>query len=112
VTNARVCKGVGQDWAPESHFMFPGVQKSVREQILTLPSELPFGELDSQWTLKFSEGNFKGQNSSAWKVPYIIEKLLKRRCLKWARITRLDTWNTSYGQKRAESQNGSLTPNQ
>jgi len=26
-----------------------------------------------------------------WKF-YIIEKLLKRRCLKWARMTHLDIW--------------------
>jgi hypothetical protein len=35
-----------------------------------------------------------------WRVIYIIEKLLKLRCLKWARITHLDIWNTSYGQKK------------
>jgi hypothetical protein len=34
------------------------------------------------------------------KVPYIIEKILERRCLKWARMTQLDIWNTSYGQKK------------
>jgi len=33
-------------------------------------------------------------------VPYIIEKLLKLRCMKWARIVHLDIWNTSYGQKK------------
>jgi hypothetical protein len=35
-----------------------------------------------------------------WNVPYIIEKLLKRRCLKWACMTHLGTYNTSYGQKK------------
>jgi hypothetical protein len=34
-------------------------------------------------------------------VIYIIRKLLKRRCLKWVRITHLDIWNTSYGQKKS-----------
>jgi hypothetical protein len=33
-------------------------------------------------------------------VLYIIENLFKRRCLKLARITHLDIWNTSYGQKK------------
>jgi hypothetical protein len=37
----------------------------------------------------------------AWRVIYIIRKLLKRRCLKWVRITHLDIWNTSYGQKKS-----------
>jgi hypothetical protein len=31
---------------------------------------------------------------------YINGKLLKRRCLKWARIAHLDIWNTSYDQKK------------
>jgi hypothetical protein len=29
-----------------------------------------------------------------------LENLLECRCLKWARMTHLDTWNTSYGQKK------------
>jgi hypothetical protein len=33
-------------------------------------------------------------------VFYIIEKILERRCLKWARIAHLDIWNTSYDQKK------------
>jgi len=41
----------------------------------------------------------------ACSVLYIIGKLLKHRCLKWARIAHLDIWNTSYGQKKV----GSLT---
>jgi hypothetical protein len=35
-----------------------------------------------------------------WRVFYIIGKFLERRCLKWARMTHLDTSNTSYGQKK------------
>jgi hypothetical protein len=31
VTKARACKGVGLEEAWESHFMFLGVQESVRE---------------------------------------------------------------------------------
>jgi hypothetical protein len=33
---------------------------------------------------------------------YIIEKLLKCRCLKWARMTHLDICNTSYGKKKGQ----------
>jgi hypothetical protein len=40
-----------------------------------------------------------------WKVPYIIGKPLKRRSLKWARITHLDIWNTSYGQNKGWESN-------
>jgi hypothetical protein len=73
-----------------SHLMLLGMQKSVREWTLTFPSELPFWELESQWTFKFLEGNCRGQNSLDWDVPYIIEKFLKHRCLKWACMTHLD----------------------
>jgi len=38
-------------------------------------------------------------------VIYIIEKLLERRCLKWARIAHLGIWNTSYGQKKGMKSN-------
>jgi len=31
---------------------------------------------------------------------YTIRNLLKLRCLKWARMTHLNIWNTSYGQKK------------
>jgi hypothetical protein len=36
---------------------------------------------------------------------YINGKLLKRRCLKWARIAHLDIWNTSYDQKKGRESN-------
>jgi hypothetical protein len=40
-----------------------------------------------------------------WRILYIIGKLLKRRCLKWARMTHLDISNTSYGQKKGRESN-------
>jgi len=51
------------------------------------------------------ENDFRGQNSTACDFFYIIEKLLEGRCLKWARITHLDIWNTSYGQKKGRESN-------
>jgi hypothetical protein len=36
---------------------------------------------------------------------YIIGKLLKHKCLKWARMTHSDIWNTSYGQKKGRESN-------
>jgi hypothetical protein len=30
---------------------------------------------------------------------------LEHRCLKWVRMTHLDTWNTSYGQKKGQESN-------
>jgi hypothetical protein len=48
-----------------------------KEWTLTLPSELPCWELESQWTHESSEHDCKGQNPSPWKLLYIIGKLLK-----------------------------------
>jgi hypothetical protein len=60
---------------------------------------------ESQWTPESLEGNCKGQNPLDWKVLYIIENILKFRCLKWAHMTHLDIWNTSYGQKKGQKSN-------
>ncbi len=91
--------------AREAHLIFSRVQEIVREWTLTLPSDLPLGELESIRTPESSRRNCRGQNPLEWKVLYIIEKLLKRRCLKWACITHLDIWNTSYGQKKGWESN-------
>jgi len=74
----------------EAHFILSGVQESVKEWTLTLPRQLPLGELESRRTLESLGSDCKGQNPSVWRVLYIIGKLLKHRCLKWARITHLD----------------------
>jgi hypothetical protein len=85
--------------------MLPKVQKSVREWTLTPQRELPLLELEYRWTLEFSESNCKGQNSLNWSASYIIRKILERRCLKWARMTHLNIWSTSYGQKKGWESN-------
>ncbi len=104
-TKARGCKVAGEKGSPgvTSHVL--GSAKNVREWTLTLPSELPFWELESQWISKLSKGNFRDQNPSVWRVLYIIGKLLKCRCLKWTHITHLNIWNTSYGQKKGQESN-------
>jgi hypothetical protein len=81
------------------------LKESVREWTLTFPWELPPWESESRWTLECLKSDCKGQNSMDWRVLYIIEKSLKRRCLKWARITHLDIWNISYGQKKGWESN-------
>ncbi len=77
----------------------------MREWTLTFPKEFSLLELKFWWIPKFLEGNCRGQNSMDWGVPYIIGKLLEPRCLKWARMTHLDIWNTSYGQKKGRESN-------
>jgi hypothetical protein len=61
--------------------------------------------MESRWTPKTSKSDCRGQTSLDCGVLYIIGKLLKRRYLKWARITHLDIWNTSYGQKKGRKSN-------
>jgi len=41
-------------------------------------------------TAKTSKSDLKGQNSMSCGALDMIEKLLERRCLKWARIAHLD----------------------
>ncbi len=35
-----------------------------------------------------------------WELPYTIRNILKHRCLKWACMVHLSTWNTSYGWEK------------
>jgi hypothetical protein len=90
--------------------MLLGVWKSVREWTPTLPSELLLWELASRWSPKSPKSNCKGQNPLNKKFPYIIEKLLELRCLKWVRMTHLDTSNISYGQKKSRESNWQSNP--
>jgi hypothetical protein len=61
--------------------------------------------MESRWTPKTSESDCRGQTSMDCEVLYINGKLLKRRCLKWARIAHSDICNTSYGQKKGRESN-------
>jgi hypothetical protein len=72
--------------------------------------ELPRWELESLWTPKSSESNWKEQNPSSWGVIYIIGKLLKRRCPKWARMTIWTFATQVMAKKKVESQIGSWLP--
>jgi hypothetical protein len=78
---------------------------SMREWTLTLPRQLPLWEVESRWTPETSESDCRGQTSMDCGVFYIIEKLLKRKYLKWALIAHLDIWNTSYDQKKGRESN-------
>jgi hypothetical protein len=68
----------------EAHLILPGVQENVREWTLTLPRQLSLGELDFPRTPEPLGNDYRCQNPLVWIVLYIIEKILKRRCLKWA----------------------------
>jgi hypothetical protein len=53
-------------------------------------------------TLKF---NCKGQNTLHCDVLCVIGKLSKLRCRKWARMSHLDIYSTSYGKKKGRESN-------
>jgi hypothetical protein len=77
----------------------------VREWTLTLPRQLPLWEMESRWTPETSETDLRGQISMACDALYNNGNLLKRRCLKWARIAHLNIWNASYDQKKVQESN-------
>jgi hypothetical protein len=89
ITKVKPCKGVGQKWSPRITFHAPKSVWMCEGMNPTLPSELPLWELEFWWILQFSEG--MGQNSLDWNILYKIGNVLEFRCLKWARMTHLDT---------------------
>ncbi len=56
-------------------------------------------------TPKTSEFNCRNQNTLHYRVLYIIGKLSKRRCRKWAHMSHLDICSTSYGKKKGRESN-------
>jgi hypothetical protein len=83
MTKARACKVVGQEEAREW-------RKVWRNEPSHSQESFHFGNLESQWIPESSEGNCRGQNPMDWGIIYIIEKILKLRCLKWAHMTHWD----------------------
>jgi hypothetical protein len=63
------------------------------------------GTRGSSGTLETSKFNCRGPNTLHWGVIYIIGKLLKCRCWKWARMSHLDIYNTNYGKKKGWESN-------
>jgi hypothetical protein len=63
------------------------------------------GNLESFGTPENSELDFRGQNTSHWGVLGIIGKVLKCRCPKWPRMSHLDIYSSSYGQKKGRESN-------
>jgi hypothetical protein len=63
------------------------------------------GTWESVGTPGTSKYNCRGQNTSHWGVLYIIRKLSKCKCRKWARMSHLDICSTSYGKKKDRESN-------
>jgi hypothetical protein len=68
--------------------------------------------MESRWSLKTLDSDFKGQNLMDCDAFYIIGKLLERKCLKWLALL-LWTFETQVmAKRRVESQTANLTPDQ
>jgi hypothetical protein len=123
-TKVRACKGVGQEGSPRITSHAPRNVGKCEGMNLHTPKWTPtlgVGVSMDSWIFKKRLGakthwieeflilskysNYKGQNPLDSKKNYIIKKLLEFRCLKWARMTHLDTSNTSYGQKKGRESN-------
>jgi hypothetical protein len=61
---------------------------------------LEMGTWEFVGTPKFLELGYRDQNTSHWGSIYIIGKLSKCRCRKWACMNHLDIWSTSYVKKK------------
>jgi hypothetical protein len=63
------------------------------------------GTWESTGTPKTSELDCRGQNTLPWGVLYIIGKLSKHRCQKWALMSHLKICSTSCGKKKGRKSN-------
>jgi hypothetical protein len=63
------------------------------------------GTWESSGIPKNLECNCRGQNTLHSGVFCTVEKVLKCRCPKWPRMSHLDIWSPSYGQKKSWESN-------
>jgi hypothetical protein len=63
------------------------------------------GSLESSGTPENSQDDCRGQNTSHWGVLYTVGKVLKCRCSKCPRMSHLDIYSPSYGQKKGRESN-------
>jgi hypothetical protein len=91
VTKARACKGVGQEGSPwvTSHALDNA--KECEEMNPHTPKGVPTLGVGVPVDSRIFRRRLQGSKPMDWKVFYIIEKMLKLRCLKWARMTHLNT---------------------
>jgi hypothetical protein len=68
------------------------------------------GTWESFGTLEMSKFDCRGKNTSHWGILYIIGKLSKSRCRKWARMNHLDIYITSYGSLTPDHEKSGIDP--
>jgi hypothetical protein len=92
-------------WTPMLGVWVPKCRNPTLEEWKddSLPPKM--GTRESPETPKISEFDRKGQNTSHCDVFYIIEKLPKCKCRKWARMNHLDICRTNYDKKKGRESN-------
>jgi hypothetical protein len=100
-TKAKAWKGACQKGSPGVTSHVPGSVKKCEGLNLHIPKWAPtLGvgiSMDSRIFRKWFQGSKPIRLRSSL---YPWKKILECRCLKWACVTHLDTWNISYGQKK------------
>jgi hypothetical protein len=104
-TKARACKGASQEGSPgvTSH-----VPKSVGEcegMNLHTPKWTPTLGVGVSVNSQIFRKQSQGSKPNGLNFFYIIENILECKCLKWARMTHLDTLNTIYDHKKGSESN-------
>jgi hypothetical protein len=99
------CQSLLELKLPHGHMECLSVTTPLLEECEDDTHTPKMGTWESFRTLKTSEFDCKGQNASHWGIYYIIGKLSECRCRKWAHMSHLDIYNTSYGKKKGRESN-------
>jgi hypothetical protein len=106
VIKARACKVASQKGSSRVIFHALGNAKKCEKMNPHIPKWTPILGIKVPMDSKIFREQLKGSKPIRLKNFFIsLEKLLKRICLKWARMTHLDIWNTNYGQKKGRESN-------
>jgi hypothetical protein len=105
VTEAKAYKNVGQEGNSKVTFHALGNAKEYEGRNPHIPKGTPTLGVEVLVDSRIFKERLQGPNSLDWGIPYIIRKFLKRRYLKWVRMTHLDIWNIGYGQKKGRESN-------
>jgi len=90
-TKARACEGVSQIWSLGVTFHAPKSARECEGMNPHTPKWTPILGIGVLADSRIFRSNCRGQNPLDWRNLYNINKLLEHRCLKWARMTHLNT---------------------
>jgi hypothetical protein len=94
---------VGSEW--KTWWCLYEVSQPYFERVWGETHTFEMGTWESSGTSETSKFDCRGQNTLHRGGLYIIGKLWKCRCCKWACIGHLDIWSTRYGKKKGRESN-------